>query len=479
MNKEILDICGKLIPPAYILQGSQARTSHENKIKQLFQHASKSFFNGWDEQTVELLLQELAVMDSNNFPGNCGVGEREGRIASSLVARRHYRLCHGIGRSGDITAVQPKAAGSSVVMKVANNLVLDAIKLSGIHSAASCFVVPMATGMALVLCMLTMKLKRPNAKYVLWPRIDQKSCYKSMVTAGLEPVVIENLLVGDELTTNISSIKNKIKDLGAENILCIMTTTSCFTPRVPDRLEEIGIICKENNIPHLVNNAYGLQSSKCTHLIQQAARVGRVDAVVQSLDKNFMVPVGGAIIAGFDKGFIEEIGKSYPGRASASPSLDIFITLLSLGSQGYKKLLKDRKEMFTYLSTSLSGCATKFGERLLQTKNNPISLGITLTLENDPKGEKATEIGSMLFTRFVSGTRVVAPGKDSEVSGHVFKNFGSHSDNYPTAYLTAAAAIGITKSDVDLFIGRLEKVLTKLKQKTSTPNIESGQNQML
>lgn len=30
-------------------------------------------------------------MDSNNFLGNCGVGEREGRVASALVARRHYR----------------------------------------------------------------------------------------------------------------------------------------------------------------------------------------------------------------------------------------------------------------------------------------------------------------------------------------------------------------------------------------------------
>lgn len=30
-------------------------------------------------------------MDSNNFLGNCGVGEREGRVVSGLVARRHYR----------------------------------------------------------------------------------------------------------------------------------------------------------------------------------------------------------------------------------------------------------------------------------------------------------------------------------------------------------------------------------------------------
>lgn len=47
---------------------------------------------GWDESTIELFLNELAIMDSNNFLGNCGVGEREGRVASSLVARRHYRL---------------------------------------------------------------------------------------------------------------------------------------------------------------------------------------------------------------------------------------------------------------------------------------------------------------------------------------------------------------------------------------------------
>lgn len=47
---------------------------------------------GWSESTIELFLNELAVMDSNNFLGNCGVGEREGRVASSLVARRHYRF---------------------------------------------------------------------------------------------------------------------------------------------------------------------------------------------------------------------------------------------------------------------------------------------------------------------------------------------------------------------------------------------------
>ena len=39
---------------------------------------------------IELLMQELSLMDSNNFHGNVGAGEREARIASNIVARRHY-----------------------------------------------------------------------------------------------------------------------------------------------------------------------------------------------------------------------------------------------------------------------------------------------------------------------------------------------------------------------------------------------------
>lgn len=37
---------------------------------------------GWDDATIELFLADLAQMDSNNFPGNCGIGEREARFAS-------------------------------------------------------------------------------------------------------------------------------------------------------------------------------------------------------------------------------------------------------------------------------------------------------------------------------------------------------------------------------------------------------------
>lgn len=46
----------------------------------------------------------------------------------------------------------------------------------------------------------------------------------------------------------------------------------------------------------------------------QANRVGRVDAFVQSTDKNFLVPVGGSVVAGFDSKLVEKIGRMYPGN---------------------------------------------------------------------------------------------------------------------------------------------------------------------
>lgn len=37
------------------------------------------------------------------------------------------------------------------------------------------------------------------------------------------------------------------------------------------RLEELSSLCSKHDIPHIVNNAYGVQSSKCMHLIQQVS----------------------------------------------------------------------------------------------------------------------------------------------------------------------------------------------------------------
>lgn len=55
--------------------------------------------------------------------------------------------------------------------------------------------------------------------------------------------------------------------------------------------------------------------------------------------------------------------------------MDIFITLLSLGTNGYKELITQRKEVHQHLRKELGKIAAKYGERLLDIQNNPISIG--------------------------------------------------------------------------------------------------------
>lgn len=148
-----------------------------------------------------------------------------------------FRLIHGIGRSGDISAVQPKAAGSSLLNKLTNSVVLDIIKLAGrcksentsrlwghvmgsscqfltcflwagVRTVTNCFVVPMATGMSLTLCFLTLRHKRPKAKYIIWPRIDQKSCFKSMITAGKKELTDYAVCYSNRYKTSSSRVIN-------------------------------------------------------------------------------------------------------------------------------------------------------------------------------------------------------------------------------------------------------------------------------
>jgi len=469
MNQKNLDLCKGLIKASYVDQASQATSQYNKLIECLLTHRRLPD-QGWPDRVIELFLNQVSMMDSNNFVENIGVGEREGRVFSDLVQKRHYGLSHGIGRSGDINEQQPKAAGSSLVQKLTNYLVLDAMKIAGFESdtISSCLVLPLATGMTLALTMSTMAQKKPLAKYVLWPRIDQKSCLKSIVTAGLIPVPIENIVVGDLIKTNMEAIQEKVSQLGAESILCIFSTTSCFAPRAPDDIVSISKLCKEKNIGHIINNAYGIQDSKIVHNINQSVRQGRVDAFIQSTDKNFMVPVGGAIIASPDKGFIQQIGKNYPGRANGSPILDLFITLLSMGKDTWKQLLDQRKSLLPYFTECLSNVAKEFDERLLNTiSENKISFGITLS-----KFKQPSLIGSMLFSRSCSGSRVIdlTSNKKNQVANIEFNNYGSHIDNYPHgSYLTIACAIGIEKQEIDIFIQRLKFVLKKeLQPPTST-----------
>ena len=63
------------------------------------------------------------------------------------------------------------------------------------------------------------------------------------------------------------------------------------------------------------------------------------------------------------------------GRASATPSIDLFITLLSLGSAGYQQLLQQRK--VRYALYRLPHYRVDFGQLLKKPSKNVIVQLIT------------------------------------------------------------------------------------------------------
>ena len=390
---------------------------------------------------------------------------------------------------------QPKAVGSSILVQLTKALVLDCMKRgAGLKGGSDKdgtggpvtygLVLPICTGMsvALVLSSLRGNVHVENdveqvqdqpqptqpqllKDIVLWSRIDQKSCFKAIFSAGFKCVVVPTRTEGDMVGTDMDALQEKMNKYKGR-VIAVISTTSCFAPRVPDQIDEIGKLCLSEDIAHIINNAYGLQCPATVKLINRACVVGRVDAIICSTDKNFLVPVGGAIISSPKEQTIQAISKVYAGRASSAPILDLFITLLSMGLNGYKRLLEERRMLMVEFQSKLEQIASKHGERSLACPKNTVSYGITLDSLSQPiEGELPGQIGremtslfgSMLFTRCVSGTRVVAKGGAKTICGQNFLGFGSSTEDYPHSYLTAACSIGLTKDEMDEFFHRLEK----------------------
>lgn len=573
LSAATLSLASDLVPGGYLELGSVEVAKRAGLARVLLSQRCLPV-EGWPDAAIVAFLGELSAMDSNNYTGAVGAGEREARVFSRLVAARHWGLGHGVGRSGDVAAVQPKAAGSSLLYALTNRLALHAVRVCGVVRTEAALVLPLATGMALTMCLLTMRAARPRATRVVWSRIDQKSALKCIVTAGLAPVVVEPLIDGDELRTDVAGVRAAIlAGRGAGDVVCVLSTTSCFAPRGPDSLLEVGALCAEFDVPHLVNHAYGLQAGPLSHLLNEACRgwppprprrggaggtpsregrpagasggavgdvaaaegVGgagaavedatpleggldaggagggcgaasadvlaaaaaaapvpavssmaaggpparappprcRVDAWVSSTDKNFMVPVGGSIVGSPDEAFIDALARTYPGRASLSPIVDLFVTLLAMGSVGLRRLLAQRRAVFPLLRDALARVAAAHGERVLHSPRNPVSLAMTLSRITSAAGDgagsssrDATYLGSMLFSRGVSGTRVVARGDAVRVTPEcVFPDFGASHAAYPHCpYVTAAAGLGMTPEDVSTFEDVLARTVAEFKR---------------
>ena len=491
------------IPKSHATVGFANLIASQKQFKTLFVNRRLPDL-GWSDVQIQSFLFLLSTLDTNNKSNGsgsgssksgknerwCGVGEREGRVYSSLVANRHYGLAHGMGRSGDITEPQPKAVGSTILLQLTLLLVMDAIRratgLDAKGPAKHGILLPLCTGMSMALVLASLRTTNtqsppscePTKTVVLWSRIDQKSCFKAILTAGFQCIVVPTIQVGDQVMTDLQQME-RLLEQHAGKVLAIITTTSCFAPRVPDQVDAVATLCATAHVAHIINHAYGLQCRATCQRINRACVVGRVDAIVCSTDKNFLVPVGGAIVLSPNQAVVTNIGSVYAGRASSAPMVDLFITLLSMGLSGYQELLMERTNAIKGFVSRLEQVATKYNERVLHCPANTISFGMTLDhLVRPPRDEEPereylqaieedlSSFGAMLFHRCVSGTRVV-PRAQTKVMGHgqEFLGFGSSTDSFPHAYMTAACAIGVSQGETDEFFRRLEKCMKDYKTK--------------
>jgi len=133
----------------------------------------------------------------------------------------------------------------------------------GLNCIKDTIILPFATGMSITISMQTIKSESnkrdEDRNYVIFPRIDQKTCLKSIYTANLYPIVVEPIIEGDELRTDVKKIEEILNsEEYKEKVLCVLSTTSCFAPRAYDSIVDIAVLCKKEGINHVINSAYCL-----------------------------------------------------------------------------------------------------------------------------------------------------------------------------------------------------------------------------
>jgi len=437
-NDEIDRILEKNIPKSMLQRGRTTVDSLLSPVRDVLnrqQFPEKSL----TDLQIEMMLQLLSSLDTDKDPEAARVGEREARVASPFIGRLSAGFNHGIGRSGKLAAPQPKAPGSSLMQQVANNVALDAVRKLGLSNMKSGFVTPLSTGMSISLVLGALR-RELGTKRILFPRIDHTSPHRAIALAGLEKNVIPTIIDGDAVQADLIVLEKEIKRTESNAVLA---TSTFFPPRESDPIKEIAKSCAEHDVPLIINNAYGVQSEQIMSKIRSAADAGRVDAVVQSSDKNFLSPVGASIIVSPSKEFIEQVMETYAGRASAAPVVQTLAALLALGMENYKDLQRQQTENLKLLHERMNEIAKKLDQRVLSV-NNPVACAITMD------GLDVKEIGARLYNARVTGPRAVEKGE-----------YGSSSDNYPHSYLVMNAAIGASKNDIETATAKLDKEASK------------------
>src|SRR4030042_6057949 len=133
-----------LIPANHLTRGITTLGARFQPLKELLDQRTIPE-KGWSEDQIVTMLELLAAMDTDKDPKAARVGEREGRVASPLVERLCAGFCHGIGRSGQIAAPQPKAPGGSILYMLVNRFASTILRKRGLYNVKGAILLPLST----------------------------------------------------------------------------------------------------------------------------------------------------------------------------------------------------------------------------------------------------------------------------------------------------------------------------------------------
>ena len=375
---------------------------------------------------IEMLLKILSSLDTDKDLGAARVGEREGRVVSPIVEQLAAGFNHGIGRSGHITAPQPKAPGASLMQQTANQVALDAMRRLGLGNVRFGMILPVSTGMSIGLSLAALRQEQ-GIKRVLYPRIDHTSPKRGISLSGLELIESPTVIRDDAVQADLGGLERLLE---TNEDCVVLATTTFFPPRESDPIKEISKLCANHQAPLVVNNAYGVQSEAVMSTISAAIDAGSVDLIIQSGDKNFLTPVGSSIIVSPDEDTLRSVAETYAGRASAAPVVQTFAALLALGLNGYNRFRDEQVKCRSLLHNRMTEIAEKLNQRILKVQN-PIAVAMTI------EGMDAGSLGGKLYNRRVTGPRAINAG-----------DYGSCIDKYPYSYIVMNAAIGANETDI-------------------------------
>jgi O-phospho-L-seryl-tRNASec:L-selenocysteinyl-tRNA synthase len=281
--------------------------------------------------------------------------------------------------------------------------------------------------------------REAGVRKVLHPRIDHLSPSKGIAFAGLEEVRVPTSLDGDAVRADLGELERL---MSKHKSSIVLLTTTFFPPRESDPVKEVAKLCADRGLPLLINNAYGVQSEEIMRSIRSAIDAGRVDAVIQSSDKNFLTPVGGSIVVSPKKEIVDWTAETYAGRATAGPIVQTLAALLVTGIEKYEQLRREQKANRALLQERMENLARDIGQRVLSVKN-PVSCAMTID------GLDAEDLGARLYNLRVTGPRAISKGAQ-----------GSCIDDYPHSYIVINAAIGASQKDVEDATAKLNRALS-------------------